>query len=253
MTNNYNRLINNLHELKLNEFREQLPHFLSLVSKGEMDVIDAMYQLTELEKSKRTERMISACVRTAGFPFLKELKDYDFSFQPDIDKGVILDLGTLKFIEENKNVLFCGTSGTGKTHLSVSIGIEAAKHHYSTYFITCQALMAQLKQAEHENRLEAKLKHYAKYRLLIIDEIGYLNLDASAANLMFQLISRRYEKKSTIITTNKAFSGWGELFGDPVTANAILDRLLHHCHVIKMNGPSYRTKDIFGLQENYEE
>lgn len=194
MTNNYNRLINNLDELKLHEFREQLPHYLSLVNKGEIEITDAIYELTELEKAKRMERMITSCVRTAGFPFLKEFHDYDFSFQPGIDKGEILELGTLRFIEANENILFCGTSGTGKTHLSVSIGIEAAKHHYSTYFITCHALMEQLKQAAHENRLEAKLKHYSKYRLLIIDEIGYLNLDAMAANLMFQLISRRYEK-----------------------------------------------------------
>ena len=252
MTNNYNRLINNLDELKLHEFREQLPHYLSLVNKGEIEITDAIYELTELEKAKRMERMITSCVRTAGFPFLKEFHDYDFSFQPGIDKGEILELGTLRFIEANENILFCGTSGTGKTHLSVSIGIEAAKHHYSTYFITCHALMEQLKRAAHENRLEAKLKHYSKYRLLIIDEIGYLNLDAMAANLMFQLISRRYEKKSTIITTNIVFSGWGELFGDPVTANAILDRLLHHCHVVTINGPSYRTKDIGGMSDQEE-
>lgn len=249
MTSHYNRLINNLEELKLTAFRDQLPHYLSLIESGQKEVTEALYELTELENRQRQERIVSACVRTAGFPFLKELSDYDFGFQPGLEKGKILELGTLKFIEANENIVFCGTPGTGKTHLSVSLGIQAAKSHYSTYFINCHELIEQLKQAQHENRLEAKLKHYSKYRLLIIDEIGYLNLDKAAANLMFQLISRRYEKKSTIITTNITFSGWGELFGDNITANAILDRLLHHCHVITINGSSYRTKGIFELNE----
>lgn len=247
MTSCYNRLINNLEDLKLNIFRDQLPHYISLIESGQKEITEALYELTELERKQREQRMITACVRTAGFPFLKEISDYDFSFQPGVEKGKILELSTLKFLEAKENIVFCGTPGTGKTHLSVSLGIQAAKNHYSTHFINCHELIEQLKQAQHENRLEAKLKHYSKYRLLIIDEIGYLNLDKTAANLLFQLISRRYEKKSTIITTNVGFSGWGDLFGDDVTANAILDRILHHCHVVTINGPSYRTRNIFEL------
>lgn len=249
MTGNYNRLINNLEELKLHQFRDSLPRYLSEMESGEKDIVDALYELTELEKARRLERMIHSCVKTAAFPFLKEISDFDFSFQPSVDKGEILELSTLNFIQANENVIFCGTPGTGKTHLSVSLGIEAAKNHFSTYFINCQDLIEQLKQAARENRLDAKLKHYGRYRLLIIDEIGYLNLDSTAANLLFQLINRRYEKKSTIITTNISFSGWGDLFGDAITANAILDRILHHCHVISINGPSYRTRHILELKE----
>ncbi|MEE0988639.1 MAG: ATP-binding protein [Kandleria vitulina] len=129
------------------------------------------------------------------------------------------------------------------------IGAEAARHRYSVYFITCQELMSQLKKAEMENRLEARLKAFMRHKLLIIDEIGYLNLDQEDANLFFQLISLRYEKKSTIITTNKTLSKWTEIFGDPIIVNAILDRLLHHSHIINIVGPSYKTKNILTKAE----
>jgi DNA replication protein DnaC len=142
-----------------------------------------------------------------------------------------------------------GLPGTGKSHLSVSIGIAAAKKRYITYFISCHELITQLNKAHSENRLESKLKHYSKYRVLIIDEVGYLPVDKQGANLMFQLIARRYEKNSTIVTTNKAFSKWGEVFDDPVIANAILDRLIHHSHIIKIKGPSYRMKDKLDTNE----
>jgi DNA replication protein DnaC len=244
MPSNYNRLANNLEELKLYTFRDLLPQYLTMIDNGQKDITDALFEITEAEKERKMDRVIHSCVKTAGFPFLKELSDFDFTFQPGADKGKILELGTLQFLEAHENIIFIGTPGTGKTHLSVALGIAAAKSHYSTYFINCQELIEQLKRAAHENRLETKLKHYSKYKLLIIDEIGYLNLDESAGNLMFQLISRRYEKKSTIITSNISFEDWGSLFGSSVIANAILDRLLHHCHVLTINGPSYRTKDI---------
>lgn len=245
----YSRLVNNLEELKLSGIRDHLSEYISLIDRQEKSFIEALYELTEHEKRLKKERVIKSCVKTAGFPFLKEIRDFDFGFQPSVDQGRIMELGTLKFMHEKENILFIGTPGTGKTHLSVALGIEAAKNHFSTYFISCQALIEQLKRAEHENRLEIRLKHYAKYRLLIIDEIGYLNLEPRAANLLFQLISMRYEKRSTIITTNVEFSEWADLFGDPVIANAILDRLLHHSHILRINGPSYRTKDIVRRME----
>ena len=132
----------------------------------------------------------------------------------------------------------------GKTHLATALGIEAASKRQLTYFISCHDLIQNLKKAYEENRLEARLKHYNKYRVLIIDEIGYLPVDKLGANLFFQLITKRYEHTSTIITTNQPFSKWGEVFSDVVLANAILDRLLHHSHVVKIIGPSYRTKNI---------
>ena len=146
-----------------------------------------------------------------------------------------------------ENILFYGPPGVGKTHLATSIGIEAASKRKLTYFITCHDLIQNLRKAYHENRLETRLKHYSKYKVLIVDEIGYLPVDKLGANLFFQLITKRYEHSSTIITTNQPFSKWGDVFSDTTLANAILDRLLHHAHIIKIVGPSYRTKDVFDL------
>ena len=198
--------------------------------------------LSNLEINAKSDRAMQACVKVANFPFLKEVTDFDFDFQPAINKQQILDLMTLRFIENKENILFVGSSGVGKTHLATSIGIECAKHRYSTYFISFQDLISQLKKALSENRLDIRLRHFCKYKILIIDEIGYLPIDIDAANLFFQLISKRYEKHCTIITTNTNFSKWSDIFGNSVIANAILDRLLHHSHIISVKGPSYRTK-----------
>ena len=188
--------------------------------------------------------MIAHSIQFAGFPFYKTLDEFDFSFQPSINKELILDFNNLRFIERKENILFVGSPGVGKTHLATSIGIENARNNHSTYFINCNDLIQALKKAYLQNRLDDKLKTLSKYKLLIIDEVGYLPIDIESANMLFQLINKRYEKNSTIITTNKPFSKWGELFGDNMIANAILDRLLHHSHVINITGKSYRTKDI---------
>lgn len=154
-----------------------------------------------------------------------------------------MDLLTLRFLEKGENIIFCGTPGVGKTNLSISIGIEAATRRYSVYFISFQDLITQLKKASLENRLEARVKWFCRYKLLIIDELGYQRMDTDSANLFFNLISKRYEKSSTIITTNSPFSKWADIFQEPVLTNALLDRLLHHCSIVNINGPSYRLKD----------
>jgi DNA replication protein DnaC len=159
------------------------------------------------------------------------------------------DFESLRFIESMENIVFLGSSGVGKTHLAISIGVAAAKKRYSTYFIKCHDLIQQLKKAKLENRLEARLKHFCKYKLLIIDELGYLPIEKDDAKLFFQLIDLRYEKRSTILTTNINFNSWDDIFYDPVIANAILDRVLHHAHVVNITGKSYRLKDYISQDE----
>ncbi len=239
----YTTLLNNLDDLKLFQIKENLDTYIDLITNGEKTVVDALNDLTKLEIQLKEEKATHACVKVANFPFKKTLDDFDFTFQPTINQDKIKDLHTLRFLEKKENVLFLGNSGVGKTHLSVSIGIAAAKRRNSTYFINCHDLLLNLKRAHLENRLETRLKHYAKYKLLIIDEIGYLPITKEESNMFFQLINKRYEKSSTIITTNKEFSKWHEVFGDAAIANAILDRLLHHSTVEKITGRSYRTKD----------
>ena len=244
MDNNFTRTLNNFETLNLTEFRANIEKYISYVESGEKTMVDALYELTELEMELRTKRAMNACVKVANFPYIKRLSDFDFSFQPSINKEQIMNFKYLQFIENKENIIFIGSPGVGKTHLATAIGIEAASLRTSTYFIGCNDLVLQLKKAHIENRLEQRLKFFSKYKLLIIDEVGFLPLDTESSNLLFQLIAKRYERNSTIVTTNKSLSRWGEIFGDPVIANAILDRLLHHSHVINIVGRSYRTKDI---------
>jgi len=240
---NYNQLLNNLETLKLEKMRSFLPGYLDAISGKDVPLADAMLELTNKELEFQHERASKIQIHVAGFPFEKGLNDFDFDFQPSINKAQIYDLATLRFMENKENILFYGSPGVGKSHLSIALGMEAASKRHITYFISCHDLITQLHNASAENRLEAKLKHYAKYKLLIIDEIGFLPIDKQGANLFFQLIAKRYEKFSTIITTNQPFSKWAEVFSDPTLANAILDRLLHHSHIIKITGPSYRLRD----------
>lgn len=246
----YNKLLNNLEALKLEKFRSFLPNYIEAIANENISFTDALLKLTEKELEFRNERASKIQISVAAFPFEKTLDDFDFDFQPSINKMKILELASLGFIDKKENILFYGNSGVGKSHLATSIGIAAARKRYLTYFISAHDLITNLNKAHAENRLEQKLKHYSKYKLLIIDEIGYLPIDKNGANLLFQLINKRYEKNSTIITTNQQFSKWGEVFSDAILANAILDRLIHRSHIIKITGPSYRLKGKLELLSN---
>ena len=241
--NNYNKLLNNFEKLKLDKMKELYPHYIEKITKEDFTLTDALYDLTNKEIDYRDERASQIQITVSAFPYKKEIEDFDFDYQPSINKNEILELNTLGFIDRKENILFLGPSGVGKTHLAVALGITAAKKRYSVYFISCHDLITQLNKAHFENKLEQRIKHFSKYQLLIIDEIGYLPVDKQGANLFFQLIAKRYEKHSTIITTNMNFNKWGEVFSDNILANAILDRLLHHSSVININGNSYRIKD----------
>lgn len=249
MSNSYVKLKENLAYLKLNQMDIHLDETIDFINRNDLSFVDALIKLTDYEIDMKEINMVKAMVKVAAFPHLKEIKDFDFEFQPSVNKEQILDFMTLRFIEQKENVVFLGSSGVGKTHLATSIGIAAAKKRTSTYFIKCHDLILNLKKAQAENRLETRLKHYRKYKLLIIDEIGYLPISEDDAKLFFQLIDMRYEFRSTILTTNASFKSWGEIFQDPKIANAILDRVLHHATVINIVGDSYRLKSHFNLEE----
>ena len=252
MTTNYIKLTNNLDVLKLDGIRDKIDEYIDLINDGKITVVDALYDLTEREIKLREQRAMSSCVKVANFPFIKTFDDFDFSYQPSVRKEQIADLTSLRFIETKTNIIFIGSSGVGKTHLATAIGIEAASQRISTYFINFAQLMEKFKRAAKENRVEQVVKHYLKYTVLIIDEIGYLPVDKAAAYGFFQLIAARYEFRPTILTTNQSFSKWPDVFGDAVIANAIIDRLVHHCEIIKITGHSYRVKDRNLFDEDAE-
>lgn len=179
-----------------------------------------------------------------GVPYVKGLADFDWDFQPSVPRAEIEELATLRFVERAENVLFVGSPGVGKTHLAVALGIEAVRAGREVRFVDCARLVEDLEDASSRGILKKRLKYYAHSRLLIIDELGYLDVGSAGADLLFQLISTRYEQRSTIITTNVGISGWGRVFGDDVAASAIADRVCHHCHLVKITGRSYRLKDL---------
>ncbi|MDR0295705.1 MAG: IS21-like element helper ATPase IstB [Prevotellaceae bacterium] len=243
----YQELLNNIAALKLEKIYSYLPNYLDSIAKSDVSLVDAMLHLTEKEMIFRHERASKSQIAVSGFPFVKTLKDFDFDYQPSVHKPQMDDFCSLRFMGNAENLLFYGPSGVGKTHLAIAIGVAAASSRQITYFISCHDLIIQLNKAHTENRLEQRLKHFAKYKLLIIDEVGYLPIDKQGANLFFQLIAKRYEKNSTIVTTNQPFSKWTETFNSGAIANAILDRLLHHSHIIKITGPSYRLKGVYDI------
>ena len=250
MNSTYTQLVKNLEYLKMKQMVNHLDEIIDFTTKNNLSFVDALVKLTSYEIDFKETNMIKAMVKVGAFPHNKEIKDFDFDFQPNINRDEILDFISLRFIEAKENIVFLGSSGVGKTHLATSIGIAAAKQRYSTYFIKCNDLLQQLKRAKLENRLDARLKHFNKYKLLIIDELGYLPIDAEDSKLFFQLIDMRYENKSTILTTNINFNSWDDIFYDPIIANAILDRILHNAHVVSISGNSYRLKDHLRQEDN---
>lgn len=240
----YLRAQANLSELKLDRMCASMPDYVRMVSEGERDFAQAVAEMTQAEVVARRERIMRQRIRSSGFPYVKTLADFDWSFQPSVPRAKIEELATLRFVDSAENVLLVGSPGVGKTHLAVAIGIEAVKSGREVRFCDCARLIDDLKDAASRGILKKRLQYYAHSKLLIIDELGYLDVDSHGSDLMFQLVSTLYEQRSTIITTNVGIGGWANVFGDDVAASAIADRVCHHCTMVKITGRSYRLKDI---------
>lgn len=232
-----------LEHLGLVEAAIVLESRLEAAAQKQLPYADFLADLLASETSVRRERYLRARTRLAHLPFQRTLDQFDFRFQPSIDKRQVKELATLTFVSEAANILFLGPPGVGKTHLAVALSLRAIEHGFGVYFVRAQDLFEDLRRAQAEHRLDRRMRVYLAPKLLVIDEFGVWPYDRLAATAFFSLVSARYERGSILLTSNKGFGEWGEVLGDPVIATAILDRLLHHSHVLNIRGESYRLRE----------
>jgi DNA replication protein DnaC len=232
-----------LKRLQLPHLRETIASVLSQAAKEQWTYLEFLDQILGREVDAKQGKRIRMGLQIAHFPCVRTIEGFDFSFQPSADERMIRELSTGNFIAHGENVLMFGPPGVGKSHLAIGLGRKVVEQGHTVRFSTATALLAILGKAESEGNLSEKLTEYSKPRLLIIDELGYLPFERRAAHLFFQLVNRRYEKGSLLVTTNQRVSEWGIVFGDEVLATAILDRLLHHSHTLLITGESYRLRE----------
>lgn len=238
------KIENYLKVLSLQQIADIYQDEAEKAAKAKRSYQDFLLKLLEEQVNSKIERSINRQIRMAGFPVLKHLEAFDFSFQPKLDDKLIRELAGLNFLNESKNILFLGPPGVGKTHLAIALGLKACQVRKRVLFYTAEALTQMLAADDISGNLQKRLVSLARIDLLIIDELGYLELSKKTATLFFQLVSKRYERGSIIITSNKSFEEWGEIFQDEVVAAAILDRLLHHSYTFYIQGNSYRMKNV---------
>jgi len=239
----YERLHSNLQHLKLDTIESIVDNYLEIATKDEKTTLEVLDYLIDQEMQIKENTTRDRKMRLARFPVQKRLEDFDLDFQPSIDRAVISDLASLRFVHNAENLVFLGPPGVGKSHLAIAVGTEAVNAGFKVFFVNAGTLVEDLKNANLKGMLDKKLKALGKYDVLIIDEMGYLPFDNEGAHCFFQLVSRRYEKSSIIFTSNKSYGEWGEIFHDHVIAAAILDRILHHCTTVNIKGESYRLKE----------
>lgn len=235
------RIESNLNRLKLSRIYEVLGSLAKTAEEQGKSYLSFLDELLEEEVAAKEQRRIETALRISGLPYIKSIDDFDFVFQPGLDKQKIMGLFDLSFIREKGNVIFLGPPGVGKTHLAVSLALKACQSGMSIYFTNMEDLIIKLRK-DHEAGKPGKGRGYYKSSLVVVDEVGYTPITREECNLFFRFIANRYEKSSTIITSNKAFGDWTELFHDPIIVTAILDRLLHHSAVVNIKGNSYRLK-----------
>jgi DNA replication protein DnaC len=252
----FERIESNLTRLRLPRIREILQQEVHGAEEQAKSYLSFLDDLLEEEVVRKEQRRIEIAIKISGLPFIKSIDEFDFTFQPGLNRQKVMSLFDLSFIKQNGNIIFMGPPGVGKTHLAVSLALKACQAGISIYFTNMEDLIKKLKK-DHEAGKPGKGRSYYKSSLVIVDEVGYTPIDREECNLFFRFIANRYERSSTIITSNKAFSDWTELFHDPVIVTAILDRLLHHSVVINIKGNSYRLRekigsDIFQMDQNEE-
>jgi DNA replication protein DnaC len=243
------RLRAQLADLKMPGALEALDDILARIDGGHLTAPEALEALLGAQIGLRNNRRLVAAMRSSRLPAVKTLADFDFSFQPSLQREQIDSLHTLGFVERRENVILLGPPGVGKTHLAISLAIAAAQSGRRVYYGTLSDLITSLEEAQLAGRLSQRLKTLIVPALLVVDELGYLPITRTGAMLFFQLMSRRYEHASTVLTSNKGFEDWGEVFGDDVMASALIDRLVHHCHIVNIRGNSYRMRRHADLQQ----
>ena len=247
MSNTTERIRSHLVGLRMPRALEALQATLSRIEQGQCTALEAIEALLGEEYNTREGRRIKMALQTARLSTLKTLSGYDFSFQPSLDRSRVMALADLDFIQRRQCVHFLGPPGTGKSHLAVALGFEAVKAGKSVFFATLAELVDSMRKAEREGKLRERVKFLSRYSLLIVDEIGYLPVGSGGGNLFFQLVNACYERSAMIMTGNRGFGEWAEIFGDAVVATALLDRLLHHAVVIPIEGNSYRLREHAAL------
>lgn len=236
-------LENLLEKLKLDHLEHQLDGVCEQAAQRQLDYKAFLAQALQTEWQGRFQRNVESRLKLARFPWIKTLEQFEFDFQPSLDRKLVRELAGMSFVERAHNVILLGPPGVGKTHLAIALGVKAVEAGYSVLFLTLEQLMTRLTKAFNENRLDRTLQQLSYPKVLIIDEIGYLPLSNTEASLFFRLVARRYEHASLIVTSNKSFLDWGEVFNDPVLATAVLDRLLHYSTTLNIKGESYRLKE----------
>jgi DNA replication protein DnaC len=236
-------LLQNLKALNLPTMVRNLDSHLRQARENSVDYSEFLLGLTEVELQVRSDNRFKRRMREAKFPLLKTFETFDFDATPDLDRRFIHELAGGEYINEYRNIIFLGKSGTGKTHLATALAVEACKQGMRTRFVTCCGLANELIEARHERDLSRVIQRYARYGLLVLDELGYVPLSKEGADLLFQVFAERHEKGSVIVTTNLGFADWTQIFGEANLTAALLDRLTHRAHILNCNWESYRLKD----------